>query len=49
MVSHSVEDAARIAPRSIVVAEGRIVWDGATAELFKRQQQRPHLMGISAR
>ncbi|MBX4425884.1 ATP-binding cassette domain-containing protein, partial [Mycobacterium tuberculosis] len=26
MVSHSVEDAARIAPRSMVVAEGRIVW-----------------------
>ncbi|PIN63579.1 thiamine ABC transporter ATP-binding protein, partial [Klebsiella pneumoniae] len=25
MVSHSVEDAARIAPRSMVVAEGRIV------------------------
>ncbi len=27
MVSHSVEDAARIAARSLVVVEGRIVWD----------------------
>ncbi|VDR29811.1 Thiamine import ATP-binding protein ThiQ [Raoultella terrigena] len=26
MVSHSVEDAARIAPRSLVVADGRIAW-----------------------
>lgn len=34
MVSHSVEDAARIAPRSIVVAEGRIAWDGATDDLL---------------
>jgi thiamine transport system ATP-binding protein len=27
MVSHSVEDAARIAPRSVVIAEGAL-WDG---------------------
>jgi thiamine transport system ATP-binding protein len=49
MVSHSVEDAARIAPRSIVVAEGRIVWDGATAELLSGRSSASHLMGISAR
>ncbi|HIB6171068.1 TPA: ATP-binding cassette domain-containing protein, partial [Klebsiella variicola subsp. variicola] len=48
MVSHSVEDAARIAPRSIVVAEGRIVWDGATAELLSGNSSASHLMGISA-
>ncbi|HGH1414580.1 TPA: thiamine ABC transporter ATP-binding protein ThiQ, partial [Salmonella enterica] len=34
MVSHSVEDAARIAPRSIVVADGRIAWQGKTDELL---------------
>ena len=45
MVSHSVEDAARIAPRSIVVAEGRIVWDGATAELLSGNSSASHLMG----
>lgn len=49
MVSHSVEDAARIAPRSMVVAEGRIVWDGATAELLSGHSSASHLMGISAR
>ena len=48
MVSHSVEDAARIAPRSMVVAEGRIVWDGATAELLSGNSSASHLMGISA-
>lgn len=32
MVSHSVEDAARIASRSIVVADGRIAWQGKTDE-----------------
>ncbi|MFT2777339.1 ATP-binding cassette domain-containing protein [Klebsiella pneumoniae] len=49
MVSHSVEDASRIAPRSMVVAEGRIVWDGATAELLSGHSSASHLMGISAR
>ncbi|MBH8308764.1 hypothetical protein I8Q49_20670, partial [Acinetobacter baumannii] len=49
MVSHSVEDAARIAPRSMVVAEGRIVWEGATAELLSGHSSASHLMGISAR
>ena len=37
MVSHSVEDAARIAPRSIVVADGRIAWQGKTDELLRGQ------------
>ena len=34
MVSHSVEDAARIATRSVVVADGRIAWQGKTDELL---------------
>lgn len=49
MVSHSVEDAARIAPRSLVVADGRIAWDGATETLLSGNSCASHLLGISAR
>lgn len=49
MVSHSVEDAQRIAPRSLVVAEGRIVWDGSTAELLSGHAKAANLLGISAK
>ncbi|ENT2951505.1 thiamine ABC transporter ATP-binding protein ThiQ [Klebsiella aerogenes] len=49
MVSHSVEDAARIAPRSIVVAEGRIAWDGATDALLSGNSSASALLGISAK
>ncbi|GAB7442389.1 thiamine ABC transporter ATP-binding protein ThiQ [Enterobacter asburiae] len=48
MVSHSIEDAARIAPRSVVIAEGRIVWDGVTEELLKGNAAASSLLGISA-
>lgn len=48
MVSHSIEDAARIAPRSVVIAEGRIVWDGMTEELLKGNATASSLLGISA-
>ncbi|AWS98440.1 MULTISPECIES: thiamine ABC transporter ATP-binding protein ThiQ [Citrobacter] len=46
MVSHSVEDAARIAPRSIVVADGRIAWQGKTDELLSGQVSASALLGI---
>ena len=46
MVSHSIEDAARIAPRSVVIAEGRIVWDGETEELMSGKASESHLLGI---
>lgn len=49
MVSHSVEDTARIAPRSLVVADGRIAWDGATETLLSGNSSASHLLGISAR
>lgn len=49
MVSHSVEDAAHIAPRSIVVAEGRIAWDGATDDLLSGNSSASALLGISAK
>ncbi|EPF2244479.1 thiamine ABC transporter ATP-binding protein ThiQ [Citrobacter werkmanii] len=47
MVSHSVEDAARIAPRSIVVADGRIAWQGKTDELLSGQASASALLGIN--
>ncbi|KFC07712.1 MULTISPECIES: thiamine ABC transporter ATP-binding protein ThiQ [Trabulsiella] len=47
MVSHSVEDAARIAPRSLVVADGRIAWDGATDDLLSGKASASSLLGIA--
>lgn len=49
MVSHSVEDAARIASRSIVVADGRIAWQGKTDELLSGQASASTLLGIKAK
>lgn len=46
MVSHSVEDAARIAPRSVVVADGRIAWQGNTNELVSGKASASALLGI---
>ncbi|MFK3661882.1 thiamine ABC transporter ATP-binding protein ThiQ [Scandinavium sp. NPDC088450] len=48
MVSHSVEDAAKIAGRSLVIADGRIAWDGATDELLSGKASASHLLGIEA-
>lgn len=47
MVSHSVEDAARIAPRSVVVADGRIAWQGKTDELVSGKASASALLGIN--
>ncbi|ELY6167099.1 thiamine ABC transporter ATP-binding protein ThiQ [Cronobacter sakazakii] len=47
MVSHSVEDAARISARSLVVVEGRIVWDGPTAQLLSGEASASALLGIT--
>jgi thiamine transport system ATP-binding protein len=46
MVSHSVEDAARIAPRSVVIANGRIAWDGETQALLSGNASASALLGI---
>ncbi len=46
MVSHSVEDAVRIAPRSVVVADGRIAWQGKTDELLSGRASASALLGI---
>ena len=48
MVSHSVEDAARIAPRSIVVADGCIAWQGDTDDLLSGNASASALLGIKA-
>ena len=48
MVSHSVEDAARIAPRAMVVADGRIAWEGDTQELLSGRASASALLGIRA-
>ena len=47
MVSHSVEDAARIATRSVVVADGRIAWQGKTNELLSGKASASALLGIT--
>ncbi|MCU6664827.1 thiamine ABC transporter ATP-binding protein ThiQ [Silvania hatchlandensis] len=47
MVSHSVEDAARIAPRAVVVADGRIAWDGDTQALVQGKVSASRLLGIA--
>jgi thiamine transport system ATP-binding protein len=49
MVSHSVEDAARIASRAVVVADGRIAWDGETEALLSGHASASHLLGIERR
>lgn len=47
MVSHSVEDAARIATRSVVVADGRIARQGKTDELLSGKASASALLGIT--
>ncbi|EPF20788.1 Thiamine import ATP-binding protein ThiQ [Cedecea davisae] len=46
MVSHSTEDAARIAERSLVVMDGRIAWDGETKTLLSGEASASTLLGI---
>ena len=48
MVSHSVEDAASIAPRAVVIADGRIDWDGETQALLSGNASASALLGIHA-
>lgn len=47
MVSHNIDDALRIAPRSLVVADGRIVWDGPTEALHQGHTPAASLLGIT--
>lgn len=47
MVSHSLEDAAQIAARSVLVVDGRIYWDGATDALLRGETEAAAVLGIS--
>jgi energy-coupling factor transport system ATP-binding protein len=56
MVTHSMDTVARYAPRTAVMRDGRIVYDGATRELFSRTDlleandlQPPHVVETSVR
>ena len=46
MVTHNLDDALRIAPRSIVIDDGHIAWDGATADLARGDSPAARLLGI---
>ncbi|WP_067709061.1 thiamine ABC transporter ATP-binding protein ThiQ [Erwinia sp. ErVv1] len=49
MVSHSVGDAARIAPRSVLVVDGKIYWDGSTRALLNGEVAEAAVLGIALR
>lgn len=49
MVSHSIEDAARITSRSALVVDGRICWDGSTSALLNGEVKEAAVLGISLR
>lgn len=49
MVSHSIEDAARITPRSVIVVDGRIYWDGSTSALLNGEVKEAAILGIGSR
>ncbi|WP_455812532.1 thiamine ABC transporter ATP-binding protein ThiQ [Pseudomonas graminis] len=47
MVSHSIEDAAHIAPRSLLIVDGRVYWDGSTAQLQRGAVPEAAVLGIA--
>lgn len=49
MVSHSIEDAARIAPRSVLIVDGRVYWDGETTALQNGDVDAADVLGITRR
>lgn len=46
MVSHNTDDAARIAPRAMVVDNGTIAFDGSTAVLVSGEVPQAQILGI---
>ncbi|MDE9540049.1 thiamine ABC transporter ATP-binding protein ThiQ [Xenorhabdus bovienii] len=46
MVSHNLDDAAKIAPRSLLIVDGRIYYDGATAKLVNGEAPEAAILGI---
>lgn len=49
MVSHSLEDAQQIAARSLLIVDGRVYWDGATAALVKGETQAAEVLGVTVK
>ncbi|MHA7845313.1 thiamine ABC transporter ATP-binding protein ThiQ [Serratia sp. D1N4] len=49
MVSHNLEDAAHIAPRTLLVVDGRIYYDGPTQALIEGSTPAARVLGIAAR
>jgi len=49
MVSHSLEDAQQIAPRSVVVVDGRVYWQGSTDALLSGNIREADVLGIPRR
>ncbi|HGH5990786.1 thiamine ABC transporter ATP-binding protein ThiQ [Morganella morganii] len=47
MVSHNTDDAARIAPRAMVVDNGTIAFDGSTTALISGEVPQARILGIS--
>ncbi|UNK52958.1 thiamine ABC transporter ATP-binding protein ThiQ [Rahnella aceris] len=46
MVSHNLDDAARIAPRTLLIVDGRIFYDGPTQALTDGSAQQASVLGI---
>lgn len=46
MVSHNIEDAIRIAPRTLLVVDGRIYYDGPTQDLVDGRSPAAQALGI---
>lgn len=47
MVSHNLEDVARIAERTLLIVDGRIYYDGPTQALIKGTAPEARILGIS--
>lgn len=48
MVSHNLDDAARIAPRTLLVVEGNIVYDDATQDLLSGKSDAARILGVTS-
>ena len=48
MVSHNLDDAARIAPRTLLIVDGRIFYDGPTQALVNGSAPEASVLGIDA-
>ncbi|OTA16717.1 iron ABC transporter, ATP-binding protein [Xenorhabdus vietnamensis] len=46
MVSHNLDDAAKIAPRSLLIVDGKIHYDGATKKLVSGEADEAVILGI---